>query len=629
MLRNGVKLSMLVVFYLAAFASAFNENIMNVALVSIAGEFSVDAGLTQWLVTGYMIVTSVIIAVSAFLLERFSMRALFFVAGVCLVAGEAICFAAPVFSVLLVGRLLQAVASGLFIPIMMGTVLACSPREKIGTYLSIGSAAITIGPAVAPVESGIAVTLFGWRSIFVFPAVFVLALVFAAIPLVKDYAPTKDAQCDVLSVVLAALGLTLLVYGLGELTANLPVAIGAIAAGIAVVAWFSHRQLNLESPVLDIRPMTRPRFVVACLLVMVSMMTTFSMSVLLPLYYEGAFAFTALLAGLLILPPIIVNALTAILAGRLMDRAGEWPLLPLGFACIVIGQALIAAIGAQLSLATVMVGSVIVYAGVGLVMSPSQTSGLRILPPELNASGVAIVNVLLMVAASIGPSLFVGILTSGAAANAQAGEQLAQAAGFSQAVTVAAVIAAVGFVISVPYARRASAAAPVSQAAEKPDSAQPEQAGTIAQVMERNPSVVAPGASMREVLGKLTAEGVGGVVVADAEGHVAGFLSDGDVMRALSSGDAHSALNLGTYLAAYENDEGFSERVEEMLSASVTELATPKVVCAHADASLQDACDLFYEHHLKRLPVIDSRGKLVGLLNRKAISRYLMREFLG
>lgn len=620
MLRNGVKTSMLVVLYLAAFASAFNENIMNVALVPIAAEFSVDAGLAQWLVTGYMIVTAVIIAIGAFLQERFSLRALFFAASVCLIAGEAVCLVAGSFALLLAGRLVQAVASGLFIPLMMNTVLSCSPRERVGTYLSIGSAAITIGPAVSPVISGIAVTLFGWRSIFVFPLVFTAVLALLGLRLVRSFAPTREAHCDALSVALAALGLTLVVYGIGELTADLPAAALALAVGIAALAWFVRRQKRLETPVLDVRPLGSARFLLACVLVMVAMMTTFSMSVLLPLYYEDAFGLSALMAGLLILPPIVVNALTAIVGGRIMDRSGELPLLPAGFALIVAGQAAVAAFGGQLALVAVVAGSVVVYAGVGLVMSPSQTSGLRILPPELHASGVAIVNVLLMVAASIGPSLFVGILTGATAGTTPLSNEasLATARGFSQAVTVAAVIAAAGLVISVPYARHMHG---IEMA--RPQTGRGE--ATVSVLMDRDPSTVAPETTMREVLEELVEQESGSVVVVDAGRHVLGFLSDGDVMRALSSSD--SGVDLGYYLAAYRTDEGFSERVGEMLGERVTDLATEKVICVRDDATLQDACNLFYRHRLKRLPVVDGEGRLVGLLNRAAITRYLMRAF--
>lgn len=157
--------------YIAAFVAAFNENIINVALHDIMAAFSVSATTAQWLVSGYMIVTSIFTAIMAFLSGRFSTRKLLFFACGCMVAGEVLCLFAPSFSVLLPSRILQAAGSGILFPLMMNVVLSCAPREKLGLYLSLGGACITLGPAFGPVISGLMCTLFGWRAVFVVPLV--------------------------------------------------------------------------------------------------------------------------------------------------------------------------------------------------------------------------------------------------------------------------------------------------------------------------------------------------------------------------------------------------------------------------------------------------------------------------
>ena len=449
-------MSMLFVLYASAFIAAFNENIINVALVDICAEFAVSSQTAQWLVTGYMIVTGVVIALTAYFFKRFRVRSLFFVAAGCFLVGEIVCVLAPNFPLLLVFRLLQAIGSGLFIPIMMNTVLATVPRQRVGTYLAIGGACITIGPASAPIVSGAMVTLFGWRFIFVIPAVLIAVLVVCAAMLVRNFTQPQPARLDVLSVVLAAIGLTVLVFGLGQLITNLPVALAATLVGLALLALFARRQTKLQEPVLEMGPFSRRRFISTCGLVIIAMMTTFSMSVLLPLYFESSFGETALMAGLFILPPIAINSLVALLSGRIMDRFGEWPLLPIGFAMIVVGQTIIAIVAPGLQLGAIIGASVLVYCGVGLVMSPVQTSGLNVLPGPQRPSGVSIINVLMMVAASMGPSLFIGILTgaSGDAATAGASFEVAQAVGFSRAVLVADIIALVGFIDAFIHAWR-------------------------------------------------------------------------------------------------------------------------------------------------------------------------------
>ena len=167
---------------------------------------------------------------------------------------------------------------------------------------------------------------------------------------------------------------------------------------------------------------------------------------------------TALVAGLLILPAIACNAVTSIVGGRVMDARGAWPLLPVGFALIAVGQTAISMTAASMNIGVVVALTVVVYAGVGLVLSPSQTAGLETLPAAEHPHGTALLNTWNMIAASFGPSLFIGLLSSSAAAASVAGAAIdvAQAIGFAAAVRVAAVIAVVGFVASLVYARRES-----------------------------------------------------------------------------------------------------------------------------------------------------------------------------
>ena len=375
-----------------------------------------------------------------------------------MVAGEVLCLVAPSFSVLLPSRILQAAGSGVLFPLMMNVVLSCAPREKLGLYLSLGGACITLGPAFGPVISGLMCTLFGWRAVFVVPLVGGIVVAAAGVKLVQNVGERSSTTLDILSVVLLAAGITAFVHSVGEFSTNPIAGIVALFAAIVLLGLFAARQLKLEHPVLNVRPMASVRFWPACLLVVVSMMTTFSMSVLLPLYFEGAYGMTALIAGLLILPAIACNAVTSIVGGRVMDARGAWPLLPVGFALIAVGQTAISMTAASMNIGVVVALTVVVYAGVGLVLSPSQTAGLETLPAAEHPHGTALLNTWNMIAASFGPSLFIGLLSSSAATAGAAGAatDVAQAIGFATAVRVAAVIAVVGFATSLVYARRES-----------------------------------------------------------------------------------------------------------------------------------------------------------------------------
>lgn len=338
--RNPLKT--LIILYAAAFIAAFNENIINVALTGIISSLKITYITSQWLVTGYMIITAIVVAMSAFLFRRFSLRKLIFAGAAFLTTGSAGAFLSNSFALLLAFRLVQALGTGIFIPVMMTSVLMLAPKHKIGTYLAIGSCCITLGPAISPVVSGCMASLFGWRYVFVVPFFAVAIIAIVGFFAIENVAEPQKAHLDAISTILASVGLTALVFGFAQLTYETRMAIASLTIGALAIALFAWRQTKLSDPILDVSPFKKRGFLSACILSLVAMLTTFSMSMIMVLYFEGALKLSASMAGLLLLPPILVNSGAAIIAGRVMDAKGPWPLIPLGFFVIVVGQALVA-----------------------------------------------------------------------------------------------------------------------------------------------------------------------------------------------------------------------------------------------------------------------------------------------
>lgn len=447
---------LLVVLYGSAFLAGFNENLVNMALVSVMDEYGVGSVTAQWLVTGYMIVATVVVMSMAFLYRRIQLRPLFFFASALTLAGSVMGLLAPSFGMLMLARGVQAVGSGIFIPLMMNTVLAVAPRERLGSFLAIGSCMITFGPALAPVVCGALVTALGWHSVFLVPVVAMALLAAIGVRAVQNRG-FSPATLDGPSVVLSALFLSSLSLGLVELTIDAVLAAASLAVAALSAVLFVVRQLHSDHPLIDLAPMKSRAFWPSILLTTVAMMGSFSCSVLLPLYLEGATGLTSFLAGALMLVPALANAGTTLLGGRIMDARGEWPLLPAGFAVIAVGFALMAVLAPSLSLPAVFVATLLVMGGTGFIFSPSQTAGLRTLSPEQNPFGVALSTTFVQVAACIGPSLYTGILSTGqeSALAAGAAANAAVAQGFASAMVVAACIAAAGCALAFVYARAA------------------------------------------------------------------------------------------------------------------------------------------------------------------------------
>ena len=610
---------LLSVLYGSAFIAGFNENLVNMALVSIMAEYGVDSVTAQWLVTGYMIVATVVVTCMAFLYRRFHVRTLFFGAAGLSIVGSAMGLVAPSFELLLVARLVQAVGTGIFIPLMMNTILVVTPKNKLGTYLSVGGCMITFGPAFAPVVCGALVTAFGWHSIFVVPIAAMVVLTVLGFFYMKNL-ETHEAHLDVLSVLLSAVALTVLSFGLTQLTTDGVLAAAALVLAAAMVAVFVVPQLRCAHPLIDLAPMKNRAFWPALILVTIAMMSMFSMSVLLPLYFEGAAGMTAFAAGLVILVPVLANAGATLLGGRIMDKRGEWPLLPLGFGGIAIGFIALVAVAPQLSVPAVFVAMLVMYVAVGFIFSPSQTAGLRALPPRQNPFGVALMTTFVQIAACIGPSLYIGIMSSGQASAAAEGASAAQATadGFALAMVVAAAIGVVGFALSLADARAARKRAAV-QAVER--SAQSPVQSVLASIMEADPYTLPAATPVREAMRAFVDLKVGGLPLVDEQGHPAGFVSDGDVMRYLA--DKHPLITGSYSLVEAANSQTFDERLRELIELPVSAIATDKLVAIEAGSSLEEACNLLATRRLKKVPVVRD-GAIVGTVNRSDVLRYAM-----
>ena len=213
---------------------------------------------------------------------------------------------------------------------------------------------------------------------------------------------------------------------------------------------FCKRQMSLKEPMLNLRCLKFPVFTMGTLLVMLSMMTVFTMSVMLPMFVQGALGANSFVAAMTLLPATLISGFLTPVAGKLYDKIGPKVVLPIGFAIIFVPLFILAHANSNTSLMTIIVLFIIVDIGIALTMSPSQTTALSPLPREYYPHGVAILNTLQQLSAAIGSSLFIGIMsaTQLKALSNQVQEQTAAATGFSSATLILSGFVLVGLVLS-------------------------------------------------------------------------------------------------------------------------------------------------------------------------------------
>ncbi|WP_376768403.1 MDR family MFS transporter [Paenibacillus planticolens] len=412
-LKRGPIVAALVI---GAFVAILNETLLNIAFPDLMKEFAITPATIQWLSTSYMLVIGILVPVTALLQQWFTTRQMFLTAMILFLIGTVICGAAPIFSVLLVGRVIQALGTGLMLPVMMNTILVIYPPEKRGGAMGMIGLVIMFGPAIGPTLAGLIIDQLDWRWLFflVIPLA-AFSVIFAAVYL-RNVSDLTKPRVDLLSIMLSSIGFGGIVYGFskaGEGSWTAPEVVWTIVVGGIAVLLFIIRQLVAAEPILNLRAFKYPMFALVTVMMLVLMMTLFSTMILLPLFLQTALMMTAFKAGLTLMPGGIINGVMAPISGKLFDKFGPRVLVIPGLILVLIALWLFTGISVQTSTGHVVTLHIILLIGISLVMMPAQTTGLNQLPRHLYPHGTAILNTLQQVAGAIGTALFISIMSSG------------------------------------------------------------------------------------------------------------------------------------------------------------------------------------------------------------------------
>ena len=176
---------------------------MAVALPNISETYHVSIATANWVTVGYAIVAATAVMTAATVLARIGLKKLFFWSRVLLIVSSLIGLFSLNFPMMLTSRLIQAVGSGLMFPTINTVIIRVVPAKISGRVVSLNSAIIGLGIAVAPLLSGVFLTYVSLTSMYVVPlAVGIISILMGA-KFMFDVEPRKQHPIDVLSIVLS------------------------------------------------------------------------------------------------------------------------------------------------------------------------------------------------------------------------------------------------------------------------------------------------------------------------------------------------------------------------------------------------------------------------------------------
>ncbi|WP_144066053.1 MDR family MFS transporter [Gordonia lacunae] len=409
------------VLLVAAFVVILNETILSVALPTLMADLDITAATAQWLTSGFLLTMAIVIPITGYLMQRFTLRSIYIAAMTLFTVGTLVAALAPGFELLIVARVVQASGTALMVPLLMTTILNVVPEQNRGRTMGLVSIVISVAPAIGPTVSGLILQSLSWRAMFwiVLP-VAIGALILGGV-FVRNVTERRPARLDIISVPLSALGFGGVVYGLSSIGESagghapvppwVPLVVGAVA-----LALFVARQLTLADrglALLDLRTFAIAPFRLAVVLMAGFMLTLFGALILLPLFLQNVMGKDVLTTGLVLLPGGLVMGLLAPFVGALFDKVGARPLVLPGTVAVSAGTWLLTTLDAGSSLGMVIAAHVILSAGIAFGLTPLMTSALGSLSPELYSHGSATVSTIQQVAGAAGTALFITLMSRG------------------------------------------------------------------------------------------------------------------------------------------------------------------------------------------------------------------------
>lgn len=309
---------------LLSFVGILVETSMNVTFPTLIKTMGVSLDTVQWLTTGYLLLTTIVMSTTAYVLKRFNPKPLFLFAALVCLLGGILCWLAPNFSVLLTGRLLQAVATGISIPLMFQLIFTYVPRNQLGTYTGLASVIVSLAPALGPTYGGILTSVWSWRAIFVgiVPLLALLAIL-GAFNISGKALGVGDKKFDYLGAILLAITFTSLLFTFnnagthGWLSPNFGLWClwSIVMIGAMVTYAIKGRRQLIDYSILKL-PILRLRLFNYFGLQFINI----GLSFVLPLFAQTVLGASAMTAGLMMLPGAIVGAITGPIAGRIYDK---------------------------------------------------------------------------------------------------------------------------------------------------------------------------------------------------------------------------------------------------------------------------------------------------------------------
>ncbi|WP_314333072.1 MFS transporter [Rothia dentocariosa] len=399
------------------FMILLDTTIVTVALPHMQHELNASLSAVIWVTSAYLLAYAVPLLITGRLGDRFGQKQMYLLGMVVFTLSSLWCGLSPNVEMLIVARVVQGIGASIMTPQTMSIITLMFPPHKRGVAMSVWGAAAGIASLVGPIAGGLLVDGPGWTWIFFINIPIGVVGTYLAVRNIPHF-PSKQHNFDWLGVVLSAIGLFLMVFGIqegstydwGTITDSLwgtgiPVSVwGMIIAGIIVFTLFIVWQaVNRKEPLVPLGLFKDRNFSVSNIAIAAMGAHTLTMAFPTTIYFQQVRGMSPTQAALMTAPlALFSGALSPIIGKRLGTSNPKWYAVS-GFALLVVGFVVLRALmTADQPLALLLIPFAILGIGNSMIWGPLAVTATRNLPPRLAGAGSGVYNETRQVAGVLG-----------------------------------------------------------------------------------------------------------------------------------------------------------------------------------------------------------------------------------
>lgn len=380
---------------LLSFMGIMTETATNVTYPKLSNQFQISLDTTQWITAGYLLMVTIVMGTTAYLLKKVAAKKLQAFAVCAFIIGDVTCALATSFPVLMVGRLVQATATGLATPTMFHLIFTKIPREKLGEMTGLAAMVISLAPALGPTYGGLISTNMSWQMIFwlILPFAFV-SLLMGQVFIDSEPVQGSTEPFSYGSFISLAIAMFVWIEALsliGKYGFVWRFWLMLIAAFL-LFALFVYLNVHGKSQLVDLSIFRFPAVRFDALTYFNLQFMNIGISLVIPVYAQYVLKANAFVAGLILLPGTIVGAVVSPLAGHIADRHGFQLPVMIGNTLLVAGALLFWACQDYLTPLLLMLFFLVLRTGFNFTFSNTISNASVQVPMENTADVSSIFN---------------------------------------------------------------------------------------------------------------------------------------------------------------------------------------------------------------------------------------------